>query len=459
MSVDVVDDEALDALYSKIEALISGDMPDELRTASLPFYRAQRRYRLSDNKDGPEGLSRMADVFGAYGDARQAMNDFEGGVLLASESEGAEAGDVHADAPDDADELAFSVVTTPSTLNLDAAPNGIELEVQLDQLRSHPRNVQLLPVSSDADAAKLAVDIEVNGLVHPLIIAGEDCASLPGTVLDGHRRHAAMLSKGISKARAIVRTGLSATDEEILIIRCAVASQLHRRLSEEDKFKLEERARELLRAQGHRHGRRSDLATAVAGNGSSTSADADDTPRATVVASNHSSGPRGRANAIVAASAGDALNAVREREKIFGSSVTTPVLKEALAAEKISRKKAASIVRIFEAEVGEQLDDEGAIAAARGRVDERVKAEIEAQTKLRSRKAMSSSSTRNQDAIAHADDAQATIASFTDTSVEMRDVVEFVWSDAGDAVVELLGHRVRVTRTADGGSLEVIGAT
>jgi hypothetical protein len=238
------------------------------------------------------------------------------------------------------------VLATGIGFDLAAVTPDREVEVPIGLLEPHPRNAVLLPATSKAEDDALAADLDRQGQVHPVVVAGTGCASPPGTLLDGHRRRARLTAVGATTVRAILRTGLSAEDEERLIVGCALASQVHRKLDDAAKYRLEERSRELLRHQGLRKGARS---TSVEFNGGS-----------------------GEADALVAKLHGETPNSVRTRKKVFGSPVTTPALQGAVAAKRIAPSAAARIVREVEATLPEGSQPDPVVEDAKKVVDAKV---------------------------------------------------------------------------------------
>ena len=162
--------------------------------------------------------------------------------------------------------------------------------------------------------------------------------------------------------------GLSPDDEERFIVRCALASQIHRKLDEEARFKLEERSRELLRSGGLHQGARTDLG--------STSV--------------HLNGSSGEANEVVAKLHGEKLSSVKRRQKVFGSEVSTPTLRKAVATGRVATSTGARIVREVEAALPKGDVPESVIKEAKTQVDAKV-ADVEARPK--SKKKIRSTST------------------------------------------------------------------
>ncbi|MFI5303047.1 MAG: hypothetical protein ACHREM_33575 [Polyangiales bacterium] len=461
MSTQSPSDADLAKLYEAIRADIAG-LTDDVREAALPFYNGYRAHRVARTKGGMDEIATYADVITTYPAARAAMDAFKSAAVPTPKSAPEPSSTTAAAAPKtEASVAPTPIVSTPTTepdtsavitgaAQLATLPDGREVTVRLDVLVAHARNAVLLPASTTEEDDRLAADIEAHGLVVSLIVAGSGCASPPGTLLDGHRRSAAMRSRGITEAKAVVRSGLTAHDEEMWIVRSAIASQLHRKLTEADKYKLEERARELLKAKGLKSGFRSDLhATA-----------------ATSVASNGGSVPVGEASAIVAKAAGESENAVRERQKIFGSPVTTEPLKKALADGKVSRKKAAAIVREVEGAADVQLDTEAGVEAARSTIDQRVKEAIETlRGGPRPRKPkvepkpdvvvpLVAPETTPLESASTTQEKKADTGVYFDAPTETHDVE---WSALGGAEVELLGHLVHFSRTDKGFRIEVVG--
>ncbi|MFI5300065.1 MAG: hypothetical protein ACHREM_18415 [Polyangiales bacterium] len=456
MSTQSPSDADLAKLYEQIRADIA-TLDDDTRESVLPFYAGFRAHRVARSKGGTAEMETYAEVLSTYAAARGAMDEFKSKsaapVVIATTI--APTTDTQV-APTPTVSAPTSEPSEPPTVITDATdlaklPDCREITIALNIVVAHPRNAVLLPASSTDEDDRLAADIEANGLVVPIVVAGAGCASPPGTLLDGHRRTGSMRSRGICEARAVVRTGLTAHDEEMWIVRSAIASQLHRKLTEEQKFRLEERARELLRTRGHRQGHRSDLGTSVAGNGSSGGTGEPIDVSGTWVAGNPSSPRKGEASAIVAKASTESVNAVKERQKIYGSPVTTEPLKQAVATQKISRKKAAAIVREVEGAEDTKLDDQGGVEAARSTIDERVREAIETlRGGARTRKPKTE--------VVVTQEATGTSSIGTGTGASTRkptETHELRWSADGGAEVEMLGHTVQLTPIDGGIRIEV----
>jgi hypothetical protein len=186
----------------------------------------------------------------------------------------------------------------------------------------------------------------------------------------------------------------------------------------------------------------------------------------TWVAGNPSSTPKGRASAIVAKTSTESVNAVKERQKIYGSPVTTEPLKQAVATQKISRKKAAAIVREVEGALDVKLDTVTGIEAARSTIDERVKEAIETlRGGPRPRKPkvepkpevvvpLVAPETTPVECAPTTQEKKADTGAYVDVPTETQDVE---WSALGGAEVEMLGHLVHFTRTDEGFRVAVVG--
>jgi len=225
-------------------------------------------------------------------------------------------------------------------------------DVPLAALAPHPENDRLFaPVDAIAQR-EFEQDIKDHGTEHPLLACGTGGFSPPGTILRGHRRHAALLVAGATSAPLMFKNGLSASDEIFEMIRGNLADSHARKLTEEAKYLLEEQARQCV---GERRGRRRTMGNSVDSNGIS-----------------------GRETAVIVADKyNETANAVRCRHKIFGSPCTTPKLKEAVNRQQVSTSIAAIIVRDIEAEFSLARShgaaaDESVLAPARTAVDQRL---------------------------------------------------------------------------------------
>jgi ParB-like chromosome segregation protein Spo0J len=87
----------------------------------------------------------------------------------------------------------------------------------LRDLLSYPTQRTYFENLSDVDLARLADDIDRNGLRSAIEVLGENTAGLPrGTILSGHQRKRALLSLGKKNSTVIVRNDLrDATPAEI----------------------------------------------------------------------------------------------------------------------------------------------------------------------------------------------------------------------------------------------------
>lgn len=219
-------------------------------------------------------------------------------------------------------------------------------------LANHPYWREVLGAEGPDIEDELRASVRDTGATHPLIVTGVDCASPPGTILDGHRRRQALLDARVALVPVITRTDLTAEAEQVVILKSALASQQTRKLSQSQRAKLEGCLRDVY-SQGR--GFRSDLATSVGTNASSRRADA---------------------LALVADASGETRNSVADRAKVFSSPVTPSVLQDAVDAGSISLTRAAALVR--DAERADQVreviqqprggHDEATVVAAREEV-------------------------------------------------------------------------------------------
>lgn len=184
-------------------------------------------------------------------------------------------------------------------------------------LQPHPQNRHFFGVTpADADT-ELREDITRQGLRTPLVICGDGCAHPKGTILAGHRRVAALLTLGIREAATIVLDGLGADEELDILLGDNLATSRARELSQLQRYRIEEAQREIL---ARRAGLRTDL----------------------------SGGAKGETAALIAKKTGEPVNAVRNRQKVFGSAVSPPELQIAVDSRKISLTAGAKRVRELE---------------------------------------------------------------------------------------------------------------
>lgn len=180
----------------------------------------------------------------------------------------------------------------------------------------HPLALRHFPLGSDSQDDELGESIKELGVTRPLTVTGGGCASPPGTVLNGNRRRRAAIAAGVAvPVRVLDR--LTEADEERIVLSENLADQLGRRLLESERARLEgELARCLARGQGHR----SDRTTSAGTSGGDT-------------------------RDLVAAAVGATRNSVADRRTVFGSPLASDVLKKAVDAGKVSRSRAATLLR------------------------------------------------------------------------------------------------------------------
>jgi hypothetical protein len=167
----------------------------------------------------------------------------------------------------------------------------------------------------------LRTDIEENGVLRPVLITGERCASEEGTVLDGWVRVLIARELGIKTIPVISHSSLSADQELHEMVQHNLSDQLGRRLSPSRRFRIVEKLVELL---PERSGR----------------------PPKNPVGTNGV--PRGDTRDIIARRSGLSVNEVANLQKVFGSPVATARLKAAVDREDVSLSKAAGILRTAE---------------------------------------------------------------------------------------------------------------
>jgi hypothetical protein len=194
-------------------------------------------------------------------------------------------------------------------------------ELPVADLRPHHDNDRLFERVDDTAQTEFEDDVREHGVEHPLLACGQGCASPRGTILRGHRRRAAALAVGLLTVPVLFLNDLNLDGEFVEMVRGNLADAHVRKLTEETKFRLEEEVR---KAAGERRGRPSQ---------------------------DKSVGPNGIAGETVltiAAKQKEAANAIRDRQKIFGSPCSTPELRSAVNGGVISRTAAAHAIREVE---------------------------------------------------------------------------------------------------------------
>lgn|GEM_PF-3314346 len=226
-------------------------------------------------------------------------------------------------------------------------------------LRDHPLWRELAGPESPETEEELTDFVRDDHGVRVIVVTGNGCASGPDVIIDGHRHRNACVGARVKWVPVIRRTDLSTEAQEILIIKALLASQHVRRLPESRLAALEDR---LYRIYARRRGTR----TSVDANGCRIVGD-------TV--------------ARVAHEVREPRNAVADRRKIFGSSLSRPVLRVGVDQSKISRSVGARLIReaqtpevaavLEEATVRgwsqERLDQEPTVRSARDRIEEEVR--------------------------------------------------------------------------------------
>ena len=233
--------------------------------------------------------------------------------------------------------------------SFEAAVPDTVYQVNIGLLRPHADNDKLFtPVDAEAQSS-LEDDVREHGLEHPMLVCGVGCASAPGTILRGHRRHAALRCADVPVAPAMIVKDLGATDELFLMIRGTLADAHARKLTQEAKYLLEEEAR---RVAGERRGRPPAAGNSVRTDGISG--------QETV--------------AVIAAQLDEQPSAVRDRKKVFGSPCSTSALQAAVNGLRMKVSPAAALVRRIEGAHGlgrgeGNTTDQTVITAARGALD------------------------------------------------------------------------------------------
>jgi ParB-like chromosome segregation protein Spo0J len=149
------------------------------------------------------------------------------------------------------------------------------------------------------------------------VVCGNGCSHPKGTILAGHRRVAALRALGITEAAAMVHDDLSADEELDILLGDNLATSRARELSQLQRYRIEEAQREIL---ARRAGQRTDL----------------------------SGGAKGETAALIAKKTGQPANAVRNRQKVFGSAASPPDLQVAVDSGKVSLTAGAKMVRELE---------------------------------------------------------------------------------------------------------------
>lgn len=218
-------------------------------------------------------------------------------------------------------------------------------------LSNHALWHELLGEEAPEREEELRDHIRESGVLQPLIITGDGCASGPDVILSGHRLRQAAMDVRIRKLPVIRRVDLTAEAEEILVIKHGLSGQHTRRLRPSKVAALEAR---LFEIYARTPGFRTDLDTSVGSNGGS---------------------PRGDTIEVVATETGHSRNSVADRRKVFGSPIGTDALRKAVDEEKISLTEAARIVREVEKATGitgsaEATEED--VAVAREQVDQQL---------------------------------------------------------------------------------------
>ncbi len=185
------------------------------------------------------------------------------------------------------------------------------------ELRIHPENARIFGTETDEDRDKLDADIRARGQQNPIVVCGKGCALPRGTIIRGHRRAASLRRLGIKDALVIEIDNLDEDAIRELLVSDNLASDCARRLTELQRFQLEEQCRAAL---GRRRGQRTDLEGAAAGD----------------------------SDVLVAKQLGVGATKIRERRKVFTSPASPEVVQEAVKAGRMSIARAADIVRDIE---------------------------------------------------------------------------------------------------------------
>jgi len=232
-------------------------------------------------------------------------------------------------------------------------PSSIVVVVDPGTLKAHPLSAEIFGPVDDVAQEAFDRDVAEHGVDKPLIVTGDGCKSSRGTVLSGNRRCAAAV-KAERPVPVIYRDGLSADDEEILVIRGNLSDVHARKLTDEQKHCAESKLGEIL---GRRQGERTDLAK-----GKNTGHETWTPSR-----------PGARApktSEMIAQATGESRNGVEDRKKVFESPIATEPLKRAVNENKVSLTAAAALVRATEKESGKKkLDQPDVLEKAKAKVD------------------------------------------------------------------------------------------
>ncbi|WP_437896150.1 ParB N-terminal domain-containing protein [Sorangium sp. So ce124] len=229
-----------------------------------------------------------------------------------------------------------AVIATPSTvMPLGARLRGMSVHIKVvapRSLRPHHRNRELFPPESENQDRydALLQHVRKHGVQRPLLVAGERCASAPGTILGGHRRHRAALEGGLREVPVVMHDGLNAADEHLVMLLDNHGDQHGRKLTPRQRAELERQLSEALKVG---RGRRTDLVTSVKNNQGSAPTPADASGKPTAMRNK------------VAAETGTSASAVTARQVVFYSPISTAALHQAVDAGKIKLNPAADIVR------------------------------------------------------------------------------------------------------------------
>ena len=224
--------------------------------------------------------------------------------------------------------------------------------VALTELRPHPLNAEVFTRPHGDEDVALADDIRREGLLRPIIVCGDGCASPRGTILAGHRRVRAAERLGIARVAVTFRDGLSADEEEWQLLLDNRADQRTRNVRHSELFAMEDRLREL-------HGKRQDQRTHLAGDFGHN---------------DRSSGGRRNTNAILAELTGEASSAIKNRRTFFTSPITSDAVRQAVDDDGVALTRAATALRRLMADPAVRRAFEGrdpvGLAEAQARLDQ-----------------------------------------------------------------------------------------
>jgi protein gp37 len=136
------------------------------------------------------------------------------------------------------------------------------------QLDEHWLSRRLFSLGSEDENGELVASIAARQY-KPILITGDGCASPPNTVLDGRRQRRAAIQAGVNEVMVERVTNLSVDQEEELIIHSNIASGMARRYSERTKAELEHHLQlRVGRRQGQRSDLATGGATSLGAQGS-----------------------------------------------------------------------------------------------------------------------------------------------------------------------------------------------